>query len=77
MHITLRVITPRKLAPRQRIVSTVKTFDEVLGTRDAINTAFARDVGVFNQDDISHNEGKDNLILFRIYSLKAEKGVQS
>ena len=67
MHITLCVITSRKLAPRQRIVRTVKTFDEVLG----------RDVGVLNQDNISHNEGKGNLILFKIYSLKAEKGVQS
>ena len=57
MHITLCVITSRKLAPRQRIVRTVKTFDEVLGTSDVINTAFARDVGVLNQDNISHNEG--------------------
>ena len=41
-------------------------FDEILGTRDVINTAFARKVGVLNQDDISHDKGKDNLILFRI-----------
>ena len=42
-------------------------FDEVLGTRDVISNAFAREVGVLNQDDISHDEGKGNLILFRIY----------
>ena len=51
-------------------------FDEVLGTRDVINTPFAREVGVLNQDDISDDGGKGNLILFRI-SLKAGKGVQS
>ena len=42
-------------------------FDEVLGTRDVINTLFARQVGVLNQDDISDDGGKGNLILFRIY----------
>ena len=39
----------------------------MLGTRDAINTPFAREVGVLNQDDIADDGGKDNLILFRIY----------
>ena len=52
-------------------------FDEVLGTRGLRNTTFTREVGALNQDDISHDEGKDNLILCRIFSLKAEKGVQS
>ena len=42
-------------------------FDEVLGTRDVINTPFAREVGVLNEDDISDDGGKSNLILFRIY----------
>ena len=42
-------------------------FDEVLGTRDVINTLFARQVGVLNQDDISDDGGKGNLILSRIY----------
>ena len=38
-----------------------------LGTRDVINIPFAREVGVLNQDDISVDRGKNNLILFRIY----------
>ena len=42
-------------------------FDEVLGTRDVINTPFAREGGVLNQDDIADDGGKGNLILFRIY----------
>ena len=42
-------------------------FDEVLGTRDVINTPFVREVGVLNQDDISDDGGKGNLILSRIY----------
>ena len=42
-------------------------FDEVLSTRDVINTPFAGKVGVLKQDDISDDVGKDNLILFRIY----------
>ena len=41
-------------------------FDEVLGTHGVINTLFARKVGVLNQDDISDDGGKDNLIMFRI-----------
>ena len=45
----------------------VEDFDEVLGSRDIINTAFAREVEVLNQEDISHDKGKDNLILFSIY----------
>ena len=44
-----------------------ENFDEVLGTRDVINTSFAREVGVLNQDDFSDDGGKDNLTLFRIY----------
>ena len=48
-------------------------FDEVLGTRDVINTPFAREVGVLNQDDISDDGGKDNLILFRIYFSEGRK----
>ena len=61
------MITTRKLAPHQRTVRTLKTFDEVLGTRDVRNTALAREVRVLNQDDISLDESRDNLILFRIY----------
>ena len=41
-------------------------FDEVLGTHGVINTLFARKVGVLNQDNISDDGGKDNLIMFRI-----------
>ena len=41
-------------------------FDKVLSTHDVINTLFARKVGVLNQDDISDDGGKDNLIMFRI-----------
>ena len=42
-------------------------LDEVLGTRDVINTPVARKVWVLSQDDDSDDAGKDNLILFRIY----------
>ena len=42
-------------------------FDEVLGTRDVINTPFTREVGVLNQDDISADGSKDNFISFRSY----------
>ena len=42
-------------------------FDEILGTCDIISTPFAREVGVLNQDEISDEGGKDNLILLRIY----------
>ena len=41
--------------------------DEVLGNRDVINTSFAPEVGVLNQDDISDDGSKYNLYLFRIY----------
>ena len=42
-------------------------FDKVLGTRDVIKTPFPWEVGALNQDDISDDKGKDNLIFFRIY----------
>ena len=42
-------------------------FDEVLSTCDLRSTPFAREVRVLNQDDISDDGGKDNLILLRIY----------
>ena len=42
-------------------------FDEVLGTPDVINTPFVGEVRVLNQDVISDDGGKGNLILFRIY----------
>ena len=40
---------------------------EVLRARDVINTPLAREFGVLNQDDVSDDGGKDNLILLRIY----------
>ena len=43
---------------------------EVLRARDVINTPFAREFGVLNQDDVSDDGGKDNLILLRIYNFK-------
>ena len=42
-------------------------FDEVLGTRDVINTPFARESGILDQDYIADDGGKGDLILFRIY----------
>ena len=52
-------------------------FEDLIGTLDVINTPFAREIGILNQEDISNDRGKDNLILFRIYFLQAERGVQS
>ena len=42
-------------------------LDEVLGTRDVINTPVARKVWVLSQDDNSDDADNDNLILFGIY----------
>ena len=42
-------------------------FDKVLGTCDVIKTPFPWEVGALNQDDISDDRDKDNLIFFRIY----------